>query len=349
MSGIDSTASRGKLQTAVARTLGKIQIDKGALKKYAEIKKEYESKLFFYFDRYKVGRIDISQLRDGLTSVVKDFYPLAYKNGLDVGMAQFDYGKWDKIFVSQATSQELGYLNKFIDDIQSGAGVMPYEQRLGLYVSALDTMQGQGLMEAWPDQVSITWRLGDVEDHCQDCLDFAANSPYTKASLPAVPRDGTSRCVGNCDCSLEVTISEKPVRSPREPVDRQTIKLDRDLEKNVKQYFQREIPEGLSLPDDQQKVTLDGLFSQIYGIKGQLSVETDPILKRELILQRQALNSEAIDYMAKNKIYYVRSWETVPTSGIKEVPKVVPLTPPIPTGVMLPATGEPFPGTEENK
>jgi len=347
----DDTLSRGKIQTAVARTLGKIQIDKDALRRYSDIKKEFESKMFFYLDRFQTGKFSVSQLRDGWTAVLKDFYPVAYKNGLDVGMAQFSYGKWDKIFVSQATSQELVYLNKFVEDIRLGAGVMPYEQRLGLYISGLDNMQGQGLMEAWPDQVSITWRLGETEMHCEDCLDFAANSPYTKASLPAVPRDGTSRCLGNCDCSLEVEISERPVRSPREPLDRQTVKLDRDLEKNVKQYFQREIPEGLSLPDDQQRIVLDSLFSDIYKIKGQLAVETDPILKRELILRRQALNGEAIDYAAKNKIYYVRSWETVPTSGIKEVPVTVApkIIPPIPTGVMLPATNEPFPGTEEKK
>ncbi|MCX6760386.1 MAG: hypothetical protein NTW46_03540, partial [Candidatus Nealsonbacteria bacterium] len=107
MPGPDSTSTRSKIQSAILQTTGKIPIDKTALKRYGEIKKEFSNKMHFYLDRYQTGQLNISQLRDGWTAIVKDFFPVAYKNGLELGEAQFSYGKFDKAWVSGAIKQEL--------------------------------------------------------------------------------------------------------------------------------------------------------------------------------------------------------------------------------------------------
>jgi intein/homing endonuclease len=46
--------------------------------------------------------------------------------------------------------------------------------------------------------------------NCSDCLELAANSPYTRKMLPAVPRDGSSRCLVGCKCHLSVSYDEPP-------------------------------------------------------------------------------------------------------------------------------------------
>lgn len=46
------------------------------------------------------------------------------------------------------------------------------------------------------------WRLGAAE-HCEDCIDLAARSPWKKGELPVFPGDGGTECLVNCKCHLE--------------------------------------------------------------------------------------------------------------------------------------------------
>jgi hypothetical protein len=50
----------------------------------------------------------------------------------------------------------------------------------------------------------LIWRLGeDVEDHCGDCPRLAAGSPYTRETLPTVPRRNDTACLFACSCFIQ--------------------------------------------------------------------------------------------------------------------------------------------------
>jgi len=133
------------------------------------------------------------------------------------------------------------------------------------------------------------------------------HNPYKKSTLPTLPRTGETKCLSGCKCSLRVEVLLEPIKAS--PINRETETIDKDHEAKIKEQlnFNRPIPEGYSRPSPEDKAKLDGLFSDIDTLKRQISIETDPVLKRQLIKQRQNLNGEAIDYAEKKKIYYVRS------------------------------------------
>jgi len=66
----------------------------------------------------------------------------------------------------------------------------------GFQVGRLDQMEQQeGL---------INWVLEPTAEHCPTCLEFAASSPYTAATLPGIPAQANTECNGSCRCNLEL-------------------------------------------------------------------------------------------------------------------------------------------------
>jgi len=45
---------------------------------------------------------------------------------------------------------------------------------------------------------------GFLVHNCDGCIMLADNSPYTRETLPAVPRSGATQCLANCKCELRV-------------------------------------------------------------------------------------------------------------------------------------------------
>lgn len=107
----------------------------------------------------------------------------------------------DQTAVSGAITEELDYLGKFLGDHLAERGGMPFEQRLTMYGRALDGIYHAGAVAGMPRDTLIYWRLG-IAEHCKTCPRLAAGSPYTKATLPAVPRSGHTDCLSNCRCAL---------------------------------------------------------------------------------------------------------------------------------------------------
>jgi len=55
--------------------------------------------------------------------------------------------------------------------------------------------------EGRPDQL-INWELDPGAEHCDTCLQYAANSPYPANALPGIPGQAPTLCNGSCRCSL---------------------------------------------------------------------------------------------------------------------------------------------------
>ena len=157
-----------------------------------------------------------------------------------------------------------------------------------MYVETLDGVFHHGQVDGSPDFVKIHWVLHEAR-HCDSCIKIAAGSPYTKKTLPAVPRDGTSHCLSNCRCELRFEYAEKaPAPTPY------VIKGPKAIVP----------PAGYRLPTDKERDKLGAISSEIDRLRTLITV-TKGDAKKELIFQRRDLNRELIDYMEKHKVYYV--------------------------------------------
>ncbi len=120
-----------------------------------------------------------------------------HSTGLDLPLEAHD-----EHAVQGAIKEELGFFSNFLEQHKADALKMPYEQRLGMYEKTLDGIFHAGQVAGLPKEGVIHWKLG-IAEHCHDCPKLAAGGPYTKATLPSVPRSGHTQCLSNCKCTLQ--------------------------------------------------------------------------------------------------------------------------------------------------
>lgn len=76
-------------------------------------------------------------------------------------------------------------------------------QRVWLYSAKGSASANRGFLSGSDDNYEWYWDLNNaVEDHCVDCPYLAENSPYLKNTLYALPRDGSTPCLGECKCRI---------------------------------------------------------------------------------------------------------------------------------------------------
>ena len=62
----------------------------------------------------------------------------------------------------------------------------------------------EGYGTALEDQgVLMDWVLDDGADHCDDCPDLEAGSPYTADALDTWPGQGDTQCLDHCRCTIQ--------------------------------------------------------------------------------------------------------------------------------------------------
>lgn len=108
--------------------------------------------------------------------------------------------------LAQMVKAQKRFASRFAFDLLAGhvgaRNRMPFGQRSAMYSAAIEGAYQLGAVESSPDGEAIWWRLSACK-HCVECPSLAANSPYTKATLPCVPRDGSTPCRSRCRCYLE--------------------------------------------------------------------------------------------------------------------------------------------------
>ncbi len=159
--------------------------------------------------RFREGEISYESLRSSLEGSVYRGLVRSYVMGTrsvkpDAELSDYDFDKIQDLF-----SKQRNYLRNFMADMVLDTGKMPYERRAAMYASSLDNAFYSGSFSRMSNEVLIYWNLNPAE-HCEDCIDMSKDSPYTPDELSAkTPRSGSTRCLGNCKCSLEVTTRAK--------------------------------------------------------------------------------------------------------------------------------------------
>jgi len=296
------------LMSTLVRLIGSLRtnLDKKmiaqAVSDYDGLKEEFKDALFGILGSYQKGEITAEVMETLWHSEIKDAWEKAY--GLGIKSVGNPFGIWeqDKTWLKGAEAEEFGYLGRFVEDIKKNALVMGIEDRLSMYTETLDGVFHHGKVDGSPEFVKIRWILREAR-HCDDCIRLAAGGPYTKKTLPAVPRDGTSRCLSNCRCELRFEYAEeKP-------------KPELYVIKGPKLVAP---PQGYRLPSDNERDKLGQMSSEIDRLRGMISA-TSGDQKKELIRMRRDLNADMIDFMEKHKIYYVPGGQVQKTKFVESI------------------------------
>jgi hypothetical protein len=145
------------------------------------------------------GDISLSQWQIAVASELKDAH-LAQSMFAVGGRANMGFAEFGR--VGQTLREQYGFLSQFADDI--AAGKVSEAMALSRIAHFGDSAK-QSYWNEYADKSTglIDWILGAFDErNCNLCPQYAANSPYTKETLPARPADGTTPCKGRCRCTL---------------------------------------------------------------------------------------------------------------------------------------------------
>jgi hypothetical protein len=102
-------------------------------------------------------------------------------------------------------------------DRDSGTLLRRHYNRARLWVNRYNAVRAEAQAIVCSDQ-KLTWRLGDTEEHCEDCLNYQGRtyraSTWNRYGIR--PQSFELACGGwNCDCRFEPT--DAPVSAGRPP------------------------------------------------------------------------------------------------------------------------------------
>ena len=167
-----------------------------------------------------------------------------------------------RALASEVASQKA-FATRFAADVAAGVpqqpGRWPEGRRATAYADAATAGYQISAAIGSPDGTLIWWRLGEVSRHCYLCPIHAANSPFTRESLPSTPRDGATPCKSACKCSLSFTEPTTPPLRTGPEVDEETQR-NRQFEDRV--FLPPPAPPGLRLPNADERGVLRDLEIQ---------------------------------------------------------------------------------------
>ena len=159
--------------------------------------------------RLESGALDADEFGDSFDALLwkahTDGVVLGRQHGGDRARANED----DELLGLEIKDGESEYLNNFIEDIKAGRytdadgnlRVGAVKQRANLYISKVRGTANEAFVNASDDDELFDWIMLGTE-HCDDCPQFAALSPFTKSELYTYPGAGDTECLGNCQCIL---------------------------------------------------------------------------------------------------------------------------------------------------
>lgn len=126
-------------------------------------------------------------------------------------------GPGDDKWLRSAMQHETTYLNRFLDAIIDETYRMPLEQRLAMYVDALESFYDSARVISLPATTLLYWTGPNDRITCPSCRFMFESSPFTKFNIPTTPRSGLTLCLCLTDCHVDIvskrgTIPFKDVR-----------------------------------------------------------------------------------------------------------------------------------------
>jgi hypothetical protein len=187
--------------------------------KYNDLADKTEAQLLGYADRLASGNMTPYQFRDNVLRTLRRAFADAYRFGIGASGERPILLEPDYQAMQRYLSEDINYLGRFTQQLladqvpgfspgvpgytaSTTAGRMDLRTRTQLYANALRAQFYSGLTSRSDPTQLWDWVLG-ASEHCGNCIDMAAGSPYTLAALGGrVP--GADVCLGldRCACSL---------------------------------------------------------------------------------------------------------------------------------------------------
>jgi len=104
----------------------------------------------------------------------------------------------DVKWLRSAIAHEMRFLNGFMTAVDEGTWKMPLPRRVRMYARTLEAFYDSARVIGLPATVMIHWTGENDERTCPGCKYLFEHSPYTKKTLPTVPRAGLTPCLTNC-------------------------------------------------------------------------------------------------------------------------------------------------------
>lgn len=146
-----------------------------------------------------------------MKTVIRQTYEQAFIAGKRAGGNLFSPTDDDKRAIKKVRLDEFRYLEKFMSDMATGAGVMDYRERMNYYTKAARELFWLGFVRADLDTSrKIVWHINPEKEHCKSCLDAEAAGEIPAdefwrdyASKGILPKSGALDCLGyRCGCWL---------------------------------------------------------------------------------------------------------------------------------------------------
>ena len=164
----------------------------------AQFRRELDD-IFKNFEVYTVRRV---------RRIFRNIYTQAFQLG--IAAAQGKTGDIlqplkpeDKRWLETFLQKEFKLWDKFMDDVKAKRGKLDYQKRKEMYVQALTSVYNSARVVVTPPTTLYYWETTPSE-HCPHCLYLERMSPFTKDTLPTIPKSGDTKCLSNCNCHLRI-------------------------------------------------------------------------------------------------------------------------------------------------
>ena len=199
--------------------LGRQRMFQDAQRLLNSAKSSYQSAISRLVNRVRSGSMNSEQAVAAFRATIDDVYKKAYMSGAlrsgnqyykELGLTQSDAA-----IARSGGTVESGFWKSFVKDVADKSyPASRIDQRALMYAQAIEAQHWNGYVAGLGPDSQLAWILGDPEtDHCTDCEEIAANSPYTPSTLPTTPRAGDTDCLSRCYCELaEITTPDQLAR-----------------------------------------------------------------------------------------------------------------------------------------
>ena len=165
---------------------------------------------------FAAGELDNNIFRDEFEAVMAGSIAHANAIGYTLARAQTT-GDWsqeptispsDMAAAVALIQMRRKYLDEFIADVQGGRytddqgsiSAAAVSARSAMYVGTAYYSANRTWLNSLPSEMLIYWNA--LPGCCDGCSARQEGGPYTRASLPGIPGDGSTPCMMNCRCSI---------------------------------------------------------------------------------------------------------------------------------------------------
>lgn len=219
----------------------------------------------------------------------------AYRIGHSVKTGQAPTQFSDRL-ESQIANQKR-FASNFARDVVSGTpgepGRMSVGNRSKLYGNALHGAFNAGAVDGAAPEEVVFWRLGAC-DHCSDCPVLAVSGPYTRDTLPTLPRNGDTECRMNCCCYLEFV--RRPGQQVNAPMDKEVPFVDAAVRPPA-------APPGFRLPTDAERLLMRDMEQRVNYARRMIAQTRGTAAQQRWIQERRAASEARRKFLGERGIF----------------------------------------------